>query len=185
MIPEVQDLVISNIPKRHQPIFCVTRQYGLRPGEARALKKDSVRNGEINIEWSFSENLLRNTTKNGEPRSYLITPYIENVLDSIPDNDSEFVFVREDGKPYTSKNLNKIWRQACKDAGIPHFKLYNAMRHSLARNLLENDRDLEFVSEVLGHASVEITKVFYANVPLNKVQDALTDLSETQNWTGR
>ncbi len=182
MTPEQQNKVISKINNFDKPIFQIMRQYGLRPSEARALKKSSVRDGEIYIEWSYSENLLRNTTKTGEPRSYCITPYVQNILNNIPNSKSEFLFVRRDGKPYTSKNLNKIWRQACKEANIPHFKMYNAMRHSLARNLLENGHGMDMVSEVLGHASVEITKEFYADMPMNIVHDALNGLSESQDW---
>ncbi len=185
MIPEEQNLVISKIPAKDQPIFHFLRQYGLRPGEARAIHKTSIRNGEVHIEWAFSENELRNTTKTGEPRSYLITPFINDVIESIPENDFEFLCVRDDGKPYTSKNINKIWREACKTAGIPHFKLYNAMRHSLARNLLQQGFGFDMVAEVLGHASVEMTRSFYADMPMNKVRDALNGLSETQNWVGR
>ena len=181
MPPEIQDKVFEHIPSKDIAIFLFMRQWGLRPGEARAIKKSSVRDGELHIEWSFSENILRNTTKTGEVRSYLITPFIQSVLDGIADSDSEFLFVRDNGKPYTSKNLNKIWRQACKDAGIPHFKLYNAMRHSLARNLLENGFGFDMVAEVLGHSSVEMTRSFYADMPQNKVQDALSSLSKSWN----
>jgi integrase len=94
-------------------------------------------------------------------------------------------FVRKDGKSYTSKDLNRIWRAACKQAGVPHLKLYNAIRHSLARNLQENDYGFDMVAEVLGHASVEMSRNIYADMPMNKVRDALSDLSESQNWVDR
>lgn len=185
MKPEDQDKVIEKIPDKDKPIFQVARQYGLRIGEARAIKKSSIRDDELNIEWSFSENYLRNTTKTDVARSYSLTPFIKQVLENIPKNESEFLFVRDDGKPYTSKNLNKIWRKALKDAGVPHLKLYNAMRHSLARNLLENGYGYDMVAEVLGHASVEMTRSFYSDMPMNRIKDALSGLSESQNWIGR
>lgn len=53
MLPSVQDRVIAEIPRKDQPIFHMLRQFGLRPGEARAIHKSSVRNGELFIEWSF------------------------------------------------------------------------------------------------------------------------------------
>lgn len=185
MSPADQDKVISKIPPRHQPIFQVMRQYGLRPSEVRALMKNSIREGEIHIEWSFSENLLRNTTKTGESRSYLITGYVQKILDKLPKNNSRFLLVRDDGEPYSSKNLNRIWSKALQDADMPHFKMYNAMRHSLARNLLEQGYGFDVVAEVLGHASVEMTRSFYADMPMSKIRDALTSLSESQKWDGR
>ena len=57
-------------------------------------------------------------------------PYFKDVLKTIPLHISPFIFVRDDGKPYTSRNLNSIWREACNKAGI-HIKLYNGVRHSL------------------------------------------------------
>ncbi len=185
MEPDVQNRVIAEISPADKPIFQVLRQYGLRPGEARAIHKSSIRDGELHIEWSFSENLLRNTTKTGEARSYSLTSFALEVIDQIPANESEFLFVRGDGKPYTSKNLNKIWRQACKDAGISHFKLYNAMRHSLARNLLEAGHGFDMVAEVLGHASIEMARRHYADMPMNRVRDALSSLSDSPDWVGR
>jgi len=185
MLPEVQQKVIAEIPKEHRPIFHAMRQYGLRPSEARAVYQSSISNGKIIIERSFSENLLRNTTKTGELRSYLLTPFIQNMLNHLPKSSSPFLFDRGDGKAYTSKNLNKIWRQALLDAGLPHFKMYNAFRHSLARNLLQQGYGFDVVAEVLGHASVEMTRAHYADMPDTVILDALTDLSQSQQWDGR
>jgi site-specific recombinase XerD len=60
-----------------------------------------------------------------------------------------YLFVRADGKPYTNKNLNRIWHDACKKAGI-EIKLYNAIRHSLGCQLLDEGHDLSLVQEILG-----------------------------------
>ncbi len=79
----------------------------------------------------------------------------------------------------------EIWRQALLDAGVPHFKMYNAFRHSLARNLLQQGYGFDVVAEVLGHASVEMTRAYYADMPLTIIRDALTDLSQSQQWDGR
>jgi len=61
-------------------------------------------------------------------------------------NLSPFVFVRDDGKPYTSKNLNKIWHETCTKVGIK-IKLYNGVRHSLGCQLLDMGYDLSLVQD--------------------------------------
>ena len=78
-------------------------EYGVRPGEARALQKDCLADGNVIIRRAFSDTELRETTKTGRIRIYQITAYFQTVLDRIQPHLSPFVFVRDDGKPYTSK----------------------------------------------------------------------------------
>ena len=78
-------------------------EYGVRPGEARALQKDCLADRNVIIRRAFSDNELRETTKTGRIRIYQITAYFQTVLDRIQPHLSPFVFVRDDGKPYTSK----------------------------------------------------------------------------------
>ncbi|MFC1551607.1 tyrosine-type recombinase/integrase, partial [Candidatus Latescibacterota bacterium] len=106
---EKQNTILSHIPERHRPIFQFMMEYGCRPGEARALQKDCIVNGQIIIRRAFSNDILRETTKTGKIRRFEITPYFKEVLNNIQLHVSPFVFIRDDHKPYRSKNLNKIW----------------------------------------------------------------------------
>lgn len=153
---EQQEQVLNVIPEQHQAIFKVAMEYGLRVGEARALKKDCVTEDEIIIKRTFSDNDLMERTKTKLIRKYKITSYVRTILDSMPPRFS-FMFVRDDGNPYTNKDLNKIWHQACKNVQI-EIKLYNAIRHSLGCQLLNEGRDLSLVQEILGHTRSEMTK---------------------------
>ncbi len=169
---EQQEKVLNKIPEFHRPIFFFMQEYGVRPGEARALQKDCTVNNQVVIKRSFSENVLRETTKTGNVRRYEITPFFQSVLDSISPNLSPFVFVRRDGKPYTSKDLNRIWRTASKKADIK-IKMYNAFRHSLGCQLLDQGEDLDLVRQQLGHTKVEMTRR-YAKRSNSKLTVALT-----------
>ena len=60
-------------------------------------------------------------------------------------------------KPYRSKNLNKIWHEACDISGI-HIKLYNGVRHSLGCQLLDMGCDMDLVRQQLGHTKIEMTQ---------------------------
>ncbi len=154
---EQQNIIMSYIPERHRPVYQFMTEYGCRPGEARALQRDCIVDGEIVIRRAFSNNILRATTKTGRVRRYKITIYFKEVLDNMSLHISPFVFVRDDGKPYTSKNLNKIWHDACNKAGI-HIKLYNGVRHSLGCQLLDMGYDIDLVREQLGHTKIEMTQ---------------------------
>lgn len=174
---DTQELILSNIPIEDRGIFHFMVEYGVRPGEARGLLKKSISNGFVLIESAFSDNELMNTTKTGVAREYPITDFFQEILDQLPKNSSELVFVRSnDGKRYTSKNINAIWHKACMAAGVPPIKLYNGVRHSKARNLLENGESFDMVAEVLGHASVDMTRRFYADMPMNRIKEALQNV---------
>jgi len=84
-----------------------------------------------------------------------------------------FVFIREDGGPYTDKNLNLIWLKACNDAGVGKIKLYNAIRHSLGCQLLDLGVPMYAVQKVLGHSRPEMTKRYAA-----RTTDAITQMLE-------
>jgi integrase len=173
---EQQELIISQIPEHHKPIFQLMAEYGLRPGEARAMQKDCVSEKEIIIRRAFSNNALRETTKTGRVRRYPVTEYMRGVLKAIPLNISSFVFVRGDGKPYSSKDLNAIWHEACRKAGIS-IKLYNGIRHSLGCQLLDLGYDMDLVREQLGHTNSNITRR-YAKRSSKTLGDALTSRRE-------
>ena len=154
---EQQETVLGHIPERHRPIYQFMMEYGLRPQEARALQKDSITNGEVVIRRAFSENTLRETTKTNIIRRYEITPYFKEVLQGIAPHLSPYVFVREDGKPYTSKNLNELWHEACDNADI-HIKMYNAVKHSLGCQLLDQGEDIDLVRQLYGHTKSEMVQ---------------------------
>ena len=63
----------------------------------------------------------------------------------------------KNGEPYTAKDLNRIWKSACKVSGT-EIRLYNAVRHSLGCQLLDEGHDMEMVRDVLGHTATNTTR---------------------------
>lgn len=155
---EQQQQVLDKIPARHRPIFEFGMEFGLRVQEVRALMKDCIVDGRVVIRRAFAENALKESTKTGEKgeRAFALTEYATELLGSLEPHLGPFVFVREDGLPYTNKDMNRIWRDACGLAGVT-IKLYNAMRHSLACQLLDADEGIETVRQILGHTNVKMT----------------------------
>lgn len=168
---EQQEEVLTHIPPHDAPIFRFAMEYGLRVGEVRAIKRDAVKDGKIYVRRAFSENELRERTKTGDIRNPDLTPYAKEIIDG-QKHLGEFLFVRSDGKPYTNKNLNAIWRVACGKAEIS-IKLYNAIRHSLGCQLLDEGQDLSTVQELLGHKNASMTQR-YAKRTSRKLGQILT-----------
>ena len=153
-----QKAVLSEIPQRHRPIFEIGMEYGLRVGEARAIMWDCVTNEELIIQRAFSDNRLRETTKTSRIRTIGMTDYAKGIFSSIQRSLSPFVFIRpSDGKPYTNKNLNQIWHLACEKTGI-QIKLYNAFRHSVGCQLLDQGEDEGTVQDLFGHTTRRMTR---------------------------
>jgi integrase len=151
-----QNILLSAIPERHRPIFMFGMEYGLRVGEVRAIMKDAIADGKLTIRRSLSEYELKET-KTETWRQYELTQYAKLALSLVEPHLSQFVFVREDGQPYSQRNLNSIWRAACKETGIK-IKLYNAFRHSLGCQLLDLGYDTGHVQQQLGHKNASMTK---------------------------
>ncbi|MDR2861985.1 MAG: site-specific integrase, partial [Syntrophobacterales bacterium] len=168
---EQQEQILTHISVEDVPIFRFAMEYGVRVGEIRALKPDAIKDGRVHIKRAFSENELRERTKTGDRRNPELTPYAKDILGSRK-RLGDFVFVRADGKPYTNKNLNKIWHEAEKKSGIK-IKLYNAIRHSLGCQLLDEGNDLFLVQEVLGHSRPDMTKR-YAKRTAQKIGQILS-----------
>ena len=166
-----QEKILAEITARDRPIFQFMQEYGVRPGEARGLCKDCLVDNQVIIKRAFSENELKECTKTKSVRRYEITPFIASVIETLPAQLSKFVFVRVDGQPYTSKNLNGIWHAACEKAGI-HIKMYNAFRHSLGCQLLDQGEDLDLVRHQLGHTKTEMTRRYAKRSPA-KLTEAL------------
>ncbi len=168
---EQQESILSYIPEHHRPIFKFMMEYGCRVGEARALMKDCISDSEVTIKRTMSDEKVRESTKSGKERVYRITPYFKEVLSSMAPTLSQFVFPRADGKPYRSKDVNKIWKQACEKASIS-IKLYNGTRHSLGCQLLDLGNDIYAVSQQLGHKKIESAKR-YAERSSKKLEEIL------------
>ena len=157
---EQQETLLNAMPQRHRAIFAFGMEYGLRVGEARAIQKDCIKDGVVTIKRAFSDNRLKDT-KTGLDREYELTGYAKDILNSLEKHLGPFLFVRDDGNPYTNKNLNAIWKDACEKTGIK-IKLQNAIRHSLGCQLVDMGVDIYHVADQLGHTDVRTTKRYAA-----------------------
>jgi integrase len=170
-----QEKLLLNIPEADRPIFQFGMEYGLRIGEVRAIQWDCIADDEVVIKRAFAENTLMESTKTSRERRYGLTAKARQIIKNLSITSSSFVFVRADGKPYSNKNLNAIWTRACTAADVEKIKLYNAVRHSLGCQLLDQDVPMDAVQKILGHTRPEMTKRY-----AQRTSEAITRILENR-----
>lgn len=73
-------------------------------------------------------------------------------------NDKEYVFGGD--KPLEPRTLQNHYKRILTEAEVP-YKNFHALRHTYATNCMEEGADIKSVSEMLGHANIQITLNYY------------------------
>lgn len=73
-----------------------------------------------------------------------------------------FVFLDEQGRPWTRKRFWTAWAQLLGEAGVPHYHFHSA-RHTCATRLLRSGHYITAVSKRLGHKYPSITLDIYSD----------------------
>ncbi len=73
------------------------------------------------------------------------------------------MFTTRTGTPIDPDNFARYFHRLCERAGLGHWTLHE-LRHSAASIMLAQGTPLQVVSDVLGHASIAITKDIYGHL---------------------
>ena len=76
----------------------------------------------------------------------------------------------------TVLGLQRIWKRAIAEAGLPTELSIHSARHTIAVHLLRKTSNLRLVQKQLGHASPTITANMYADVAFEDMQAGLNGL---------
>jgi integrase len=170
--------------KRDYAIFLLACRLGLRAGDIRTLKLDNLRWVDSTIEIIQA--------KTGEPLSLPLSSEIgEALIDYLrwgrPQTTHREVFlkVKPPFDPFSENNrfydIVRHWRRL---AGItfrsPQKRGIHSLRHTLATRLLENGTPLTTIAEILGHSSLESTRI-YAKADVEALRGVALDLEEVNH----
>ena len=155
---------------------------GIRLGEAIGLKKTDwdKKNGTIHIQRNVQsvskrdsdgervqgKRLVFNTTKtySGDrivPLNKMATGTLERLCDQHPN--SEFVVCSSKGDMVPPERLERTFHRLLKNVGIEKAGTHS-LRHTFASILFSKSTDVKTVSELLGHASIQITLNTYVHL---------------------
>lgn len=164
--------------KRDYAILLLACRLGLRAGDIRTLKLDNLRWEDSTIEITQA--------KTGTPLRLPLTNEVgEALIDYLktgrPQTPHREVFlkVKPSFDPFTGNNLHHIvtyWRLL---SGItfrsPQKRGIHSLRHTLATRLLEKGTPFTTIAEILGHTSLESTRI-YAKADVEGLRGVALDL---------
>jgi len=170
--------------KRDYAILLLACRLGLRAGDIRTLKLDNLRWAESTIEITQA--------KTSTPLTLPLTSEVgEALIDYLKSGRPQtiqrevFLKVNPPFEPFGENNhlhdIVKYWRQL---AGItfrsPQKRGLHSLRHTLATRLLEKGTPLPTIAEILGHTSLESTRV-YAKADVEALRGVALDLDEVNH----
>src|SRR5258707_11141131 len=91
--------------------------------------------------------------------------------------DHGLIFASETGAPLDPENFSRAFGKLCNQAGLGHWHPHE-LRHSGASLMLAQGTPLHVVSEILGHASITITKDVYGHLVEGDRRDVAAAMSQ-------
>src|SRR5437016_8652833 len=170
--------------KRDYAILLLAYRLGLRVGDIRTLKLDNLRWAESTIEITQA--------RTGTPLTLPLTNEVgEALIDYLksgrPQTTHREVFLKVNPPfdPFReNNNLHHIVTYWCRLAGItfrsPQKRGLHSLRHTLATRLLEKGTPFPTIAEILGHTSLESTRI-YAKADLEALRSVALDPEEVSH----
>jgi integrase/recombinase XerD len=88
---------------------------------------------------------------------------------------SEYLFCSDSGKALSVDTIQKFLKISASKAGITKKISPHKLRHSFATSLLENDVNIRYIQQLLGHANLNTTQI-YTKVNTNKLKEIVNPL---------
>lgn len=129
--------------------ICAT---GIRVSEVRAISVESLRTGMAEIR------------SKAKIRVILIPQRLCRKLQAYCARKGIFtgpVFVTRSGRPVDRSNIWRQMKQLCRKAGVSKQKVFpHNLRHLFARCFYEKFKDIVRLADILGHSSVDTTRIY-------------------------
>jgi integrase len=149
----VIDRILGGMDSRALPVFAFMRETGCRRGEAVSLRRGQVDFAGARVTFTG--------TKSGRTRQSPLTDqalWAVQALPALPHN-PEWVFYHPDTlRPWKADGLTRYWERSRGDSKLR----VHDLRHAYAIRLAESGCAMHFISEVLGHHSIDFTRRRYA-----------------------
>lgn len=191
-LTEAQLGTVLATPARHRDrlLLATMGLNGLRVGAALGLRHEDLRLRQRQLWVVPRDNVNAARAKRSHPLIVPLHPtvarlYVQYLEEEYGDCDSDYVFINlwggQMGRPLGYDAVRGMIARTAAASGIPFTA--HVLRHTFATLLRRNGAELEAVSELLGHASVETTRQTYVHTSVEDLRRSL-DRLEAQPRTG-
>ena len=153
---EIKKLIDSIKNSKHQLMICLMYSSGMRVSELINLKIKDLR-----LENNYG--YVRNG-KGGKDRLIVLSKNLINPIKRLIKienlKEKDFLFKSNRGGKYNLRSIQKIVKNASKNAKLRKTISPHTLRHSFATHLIENGYDVQNVQAMLGHKSPETTLIY-------------------------
>lgn len=127
---------------------------GIRVSELQYITVESVREGKAEINMK------------GKNRIILLSKGLLKKLEEYIEKyhiTSGSVFQTRNGNPVNRSNICREMKKLCEYAGVNQTKVFpHNLRHLFARKYFEVEKNISLLADVLGHSSIETTRIYVA-----------------------
>jgi len=173
---ESKELLESLNTKKSKLMVSLIYAAGLRVSELISLKPENL---------NFEEKVgYVKQGKGKKDRIFNIPKFIFSKLkkqaEKQKESNQKYLFSGRNGEEMSSRNIQKIVKNAAKKAGIKKEVHCHTLRHSFATHLLEEGIDIRKIQELLGHADLSTTQIYthVSTEELKKIKSPLDNLME-------
>ncbi len=177
-VEEVMALFRASESTRDLLILMLLYSTGLRVSELCNLNINHV---------NFQEGIIR--VLHGKGGKDRVVPISQKVLGLLKRyvqedrgeslNSSAPLFVSRQGTRLSTRSIQRIVTKSRKRAGIQRKVTPHTLRHAFATHLIENNVDIRYIQEYLGHSSLATTQI-YTHVSLRHLKQAYEEAHPIQ-----
>lgn len=139
---------------KNKCILLTAYSAGLRVGELLNLRISDIDSQRMLIRVFQGEGRKNRVTLLSQKLLGLLRTYYKEY------KPKEYLYEGATGGKYSDRSAQMILKNACKRAGICKRVTMHKLRHSFATHLLENNTDLRYIQELLGHSSPKTTQIY-------------------------
>ena len=140
--------------KRLDHLMLTVCSTGIRVSELRFITVEAVKKGKAEI------------CMKGKNRTVILSKELRKKLQNYIRTEQireGILFRTRTGRPLDRSNIWRDMKKLCETAGVDKNKVFpHSLRHLFARSYYSMEKDLAHLADILGHSSVETTRIYVA-----------------------
>lgn len=174
---EVQKIIQSPENIKHRAILWTIYSAGLRISELINLRVSDIHSKEGYI--------FVKDSKGKKDRKTILSTHLVDLLRKYYQlhKPSYWLFEGQSGGQYSTTSIRAIYRKAVKDTQANPWSTVHTLRHSFATHCIENNVNLRYVQNMLGHSSPKTTELYTKTIQINNknISSPLDNLINNNN----